>query len=262
MKSTNPAFYSLSPALVLFLTGFVYSIGLCADDSKNPASATPATSPATQPHYTYLKRSAPDGIGKVYLGREIAQVMGHTGADWLDRPEREQEEAPRKAIEMMQLKPTDVVADIGAGSGYFSFLMAERVPRGKVIAQDIQQEMLDLVTKRAREKGVKNVETVLGTVTDPKLPDNSIDVVLFVDSYHEFDHPFEMMTAIVKALKPGGRIVQLEYIAEREDVPIKPHHKMTEAQAKKEMEAVGLKFVENRKGLPRQHMLIFEKPAK
>jgi ubiquinone/menaquinone biosynthesis C-methylase UbiE len=221
----------------------------------------PASAPATQPHYVYAKRRSADGIGKIYMGREIAQVMGHTGADWLDRPEREKEEAPRKAIEMMQLKPTDVVADIGAGSGYFSFLMAERVPKGKVFAQDIQQEMLDLILQRAKEKGVKNVEPILGTVTDPKLPDNSVDVVLFVDSYHEFDHPFEMMTAIVKALKPGGRVVQLEYRGEDPEVPIKPHHKMTEAQARKEMEAVGLKFVENRKGLPRQHMLIFEKPA-
>jgi ubiquinone/menaquinone biosynthesis C-methylase UbiE len=188
--------------------------------------------------------------------------MGHAAADWLDRPEREEEEAPKKAIEMMKLKATDVVADIGAGSGYFSFLMAAKVPQGKVIAEDIQQEMLDLVTKRAKEKGIKNVETILGTIEDPTLPENGVDVVLFVDAYHEFDHPFEMMTAIVKALKPGGHVVQLEYRGEDPNVPIKPHHKMTEAQARKEMEAVGLKFVENRAGLPRQHMLIFEKPAR
>lgn len=225
------------------------------------AAAAPDSRPATQPIYTYLKRSARDGIGKVYMGREIAQVMGHAGVSWLDRPEREKEEAPRKAVEMMKLKPTDVVADIGAGSGYFSFLMAEHLPKGKVLAEDIQQEMLDIVTQRAKEKGVKNVEPLLGTVTDPKLPENGVDVVLFVDSYHEFDHPYEMMSAIVKALKPGGHIVQLEYCGEDPAIPILPHHKMTEAQARKEMEAVGLKFVENRKGLPRQHMLIFEKPA-
>jgi ubiquinone/menaquinone biosynthesis C-methylase UbiE len=226
-------------------------------NAEEPKTTAPASAPSTR--YT-SKRAAADGIGKVYMGREIAQVMGHAAADWLDRPEREEEEAPKKAIEMMKLKATDVVADIGAGCGYFSLLMAAKLPQGKVLAEDIQQEMLDLITKRAKEKGVKNIETILGTIEDPKLPENGVDVVLFVDAYHEFDHPFEMMTAIVKALKPGGHVVQLEYRGEDPEVPIKPHHKMTEAQARKEMEAVGLKFVENRPGLPRQHMLIFEKP--
>ncbi|HEX8916633.1 MAG TPA: methyltransferase domain-containing protein [Humisphaera sp.] len=224
-----------------------------------PASA-PSAAPASQPAYTYLKRRSPDGIGKVYMGREIAQVMGHLGAGWLERPEREREEQPRRAIEMMALRPTDVVADIGAGSGYFSFRIAALVPRGKVLAVDIQQEMLDLVAKRAKEAGVANVEPVLGTITDPKLPDAGVDVVLMVDAYHEFDHPQEMMTAIVKALKPGGRVVQIEYRGEDPDVPIKRLHKMTEAQAKLEMAAVGLEFVENKPGLPQQHLLVFRKP--
>lgn len=261
--------------ILLLLAGFAYvptttvaadapaSLPIPYRAATQPAATPPVASPATSAAEGYYtsKRPAADGIGKVYMGREIAQVMGHSGADWLDRPEREKEEAPRKAIEMMQLRPTDVVADIGAGSGYFSFLMAEQLPKGKVLAVDIQQEMLDLIAQRAKEKKISNVEPLLGTISDPKLPDNGVDVVLFVDSYHEFDHPREMMTAIVKALKPGGRVVQLEYRGEDPNVPIKPHHKMTEAQARKEMEAVGLKFVENRKGLPRQHMLIFEKPA-
>ena len=226
-------------------------------EAQRPAAT--AAPPSTRPAYTY-KRPAPDGIGKVYMGREIAHVMGHLGAGWLERPEREREERPRRVIEMMKLKPTDVVADIGAGSGYFSFRIAPQVPRGKVLAVDIQPEMLELVRKKSGELGVRNVEPVLGTVEDPKLPAGGVDVVLMVDAYHEFDHPLEMMTAIVRALKPGGRVVQVEYRAEDPDVQIKPHHKMTEAQARLEMEAVGLRFVENVPGLPQQHMLVFEKP--
>lgn len=229
-----------------------------AGPATRPADG-PATAPATRPVYTFRKPTR-DGIGKIYMGREIAQVMGHQAAGWLERPEREREERPRKAIEMMKLRPTDVVADIGAGSGYFSFRIAEKVPQGKVLAVDIQKEMVDLLRERAADAGVKNVEPVLGEIADPKLPENGVDVVLFVDAYHEFDHPYEMMTEIVKALKPGGRVVQIEYRAEDPRVFIKPLHKMSEAQARREMEAVGLKFVENIPGLPQQHMLVFEKP--
>lgn len=229
--------------------------------AADPA-ATPerSTRPATRPVYRYRQPSR-DGIGKVYLGREIAQVMGHLGADWLERPAREQEERPRQAIELMRLRPTDVVADIGAGSGYFSFRLADRVPQGRVLAVDIQQEMLDLIGKKAADSGVKNVVPVLGRTDDPRLPDAAVDVVLMVDAYHEFDQPFEMMTAIARALKPGGRVVQIEYRAEDPAVAIKPLHKMTEAQARLEAEAVGLRFIENVAGLPQQHLLVFEKPA-
>lgn len=248
------------PALLLAGVASVAWLGGRAPAQDASAKRPPTTAPAaSQPTYV-LQPPTRDGIGKIYLGREIAQVMGHQGADWLERPEREREEAPRRALDLMRLKPTDVVADIGAGSGYFSFLIARRVPQGKVLAVDIQQEMLDLIVKRAKEGAVANVEPILGTVSDPKLPPESVDVVLFVDSYHEFDHPYEMMTAIVKGLKPGGRVVQVEYRGEDPAVPIKPLHKMTEAQARKEMEAVGLRFVENRPGLPRQHLLVFEKP--
>lgn len=233
-----------------------------AAPADSPMSApAAATAPATRPTYT-SKPPSFDGIGKVYMGREIAQVMGHLGADWLDRPEREREEAPRRAIDLMDLRPTDVVADIGAGSGYFTFRIAERVPQGKVLAVDIQPEMLDLIAKGSKDKKLKNVEPVLGTIQDPKLPEVGVDVVLMVDAYHEFDHPHEMMTAIVRALRPGGRVVQVEYRAEDPNVPIKPSHKMTEAQARLEMEAVGLTFVANRPGLPRQHFLVFKKPAR
>jgi ubiquinone/menaquinone biosynthesis C-methylase UbiE len=224
-------------------------------------SAVLAQSPSTQPSapvYTTTRPSA-DGIGKVYMGREIAQVMGHLGAGWLERPDREREEQPTKAVELMQLKPTDVVADIGAGTGYFSFRMAAKVPRGKVLAVDIQPEMLDLMRDAARKNGITNVEPVLGTDEDPKLPEGGVDVALMVDAYHEFDHPREMMLAIVKSLRPGGRVVDIEYRGEDPDVPIKPHHKMTEAQAIKEMAAVGLTHVKTYEDLPQQHLMVFQK---
>ena len=206
--------------------------------------------------------ASPDGIGKYYMGREIAQVMGHQGADWLERPEREAEEQPQKLVQMMDLKATDVVADIGAGTGYFSLRMAAKVPQGKVLAVDIQPEMLDLLKRAAKQRNVTNVEPVLGAIDDPRLPAGGVDVALLVDAYHEFDHPREMMQGIVRGLKPGGRVVQVEYRGEDPDVPIKPLHKMTEAQAKKEMAAVGLEFAKTHGDLPRQHVMIFrKKPA-
>lgn len=217
-----------------------------------------ADPPASQPIYT-TTRPSQDGIGKVYMGREIAFVMGHQGIHWLERPTRELEEQPRKAIEMMELKPTDVVADIGAGSGYFSFRMASKVPQGKVLAVDIQKEMTDAVDKTAKEKNVTNVETILSTVTDPKLPEGKVDVALMVDAYHEFDHPREMMDGIAKGLKPGGRVILVEYRAEDPNVMILPHHKMTIDQAKREMAAVGLTFVESKEDLPQQHFMVFKK---
>ncbi len=216
--------------------------------------------PATRGVYTATRPSY-DGIGKVYMGREIAQVMSHGGADWLDRPGRENEEAPATAIDMMQLKPTDVVADIGAGTGYFSFRIARKVPQGKVLAEDIDEQMIRDIRSAMAANKVANVEPVLGTTTDPHLPVAKVDVVLMVDAYHEFDHPREMMEAIVRALKPGGRVIDLEYRAEDENVLIKPHHKMTEAQAVKEMAAVGLVHLKTLHDLPQQHFLIFQKPA-
>jgi ubiquinone/menaquinone biosynthesis C-methylase UbiE len=186
--------------------------------------------------------------------------MGHQGADWLERPEREAEEQPQKLVEMMALRPADVVADIGAGTGYFSFRMAAKVPKGKVLAVDIQPEMLDLLKRAAKARGVTNVEPLLGTIDDPHLPPAGVDVALLVDAYHEFDHPREMMQGIVRGLKPGGRVVLVEYRGEDPEVPIKPLHKMSEAQAKKELAAVGLEHVKTLEDLPRQHVLIFRKP--
>lgn len=201
-----------------------------------------------------------DGTGKVYMGREIAQVMGHLGAAWLERPERVLKELPDQVVEGMELAEDATVADIGAGTGYFSFRVAARVPKGRVYAVDIQPEMLAKIARRIDASGASNVLPVRGDATDPNLPEKSIDAVLMVDAYHEFSHPKEMMTAVMRALRPGGRVFLVEYRGEDPSVPIKPLHKMTEAQTRREMEAVGLRWVMTRNFLPSQHFLIFEKP--
>lgn len=219
----------------------------------------PSTAPATQPYE--FRAGSRDGIGKWYMGREIAHVMGHEGSDWLERPQREEEEQPTVLLKNMDLAKDAVVADIGAGTGYFSFRIAKMVPQGKVLSVDIQQEMLDIITDESKKQDIHNVEPVLGKIDDPKLPENMVDAVLMVDAYHEFDHPREMMDGIVKGLKPGGRVFLIEYRGEDPSVPIKPLHKMTEAQAIKEMRAEGLSHVKTLDVLPRQHIMIFEKPT-
>jgi ubiquinone/menaquinone biosynthesis C-methylase UbiE len=202
----------------------------------------------------------PDGIGKIYFGREIAHVMGHQAADWLERPEREQEERPDLLIEALEIQPGDMVADIGAGTGYFSWRLARRLGEtGKVYAVDIQPEMLARLERQMDKLGVKNVEPVLGKITDPQLPPASVDWVIMVDVYHEFSHPYEMVEAICHALKPGGRIVFVEYRGEDPEVPIKPLHKMTAAQIKKEMEIHPLTWEKTIPILPRQHIILFQK---
>ncbi len=202
-----------------------------------------------------------EGIGKAYMGREIAYVMGYEGAAWLEREARAKEEGTEALLPLLNLKPTDAVADIGAGTGYFSFRLAPLVPQGKVYAEDIQKEMVDVINGRKAKGEGKNVVAVLGGITDPKLPPGSIDLVLMVDVYHEFSYPREMGQAIVRALKPGGRVALVEYRGEDPKVPIKELHKMTEAQARKEMAAVGLQWVStDSKSLPIQHLMIFAKP--
>ncbi len=227
------------------------------------ATATPTTTstPTTAPGYE-TKPASRDGIGKFYMGREIAHFMSHRGADWLERPEREAEEKPQLLVDQMELRPTDVVADIGAGTGYFTFRLAAEVPQGRVLAVDIQQEMLDLLIANAKQRGIANVEPVLGATADPKLPAGGVDAVLMVDAYHEFDHPREMMAAVVASLKPGGRVILVEYRGEDPAVQIKPLHKMTEAQAVVEMGAAGLDHVETKRVLPQQHLMIFRKPVR
>ena len=210
--------------------------------------------------YTYQTPSR-DGTGKVYLGREISHVMGHRGAAWLERAERVELERPDEVVDSLGLAPDDVVADIGAGTGYFTFRIAECVPEGGVYAVDIQPEMLAIIEERAAQQGFDNVEGVPGTVSDPNLPEESVDVALIVDAYHEFSHPREMMAGLVRALRPGGRVVLIEYRGEDPSIPIKELHKMTEAQVRLELEAVGLVWRRTGRFLPRQHFLVFEKPA-
>ena len=212
------------------------------------------TSPAKV--YSFRKASR-DGTGKIYQGREIAQVMGHLGASWLERPEREREERTDLLLKALNLKPTDVVADIGAGTGFFTFLMAPELPKGKVLAVDIQPEMIAYLNEGKTSHKAANVEPVLGTESDPKLPANSIDLAILIDAYHEFSYPREMMGHIVSALKPGGRIVLVEYRAEDPNVPIKELHKLSVAQATKEMQVAGLKLLKNDDRLPQQHIMFF-----
>ena len=218
--------------------------------------AEPAT-PSTNRYETRAIHD-PNGIGKFFMGREIAHVMGHQAADWLERPEREQEERTSLLIEALKLRPGEMVADIGAGTGYLTRRMTKRIsPGGKVYAVDIQAEMLVLLTNKLSGEGISNVVPVLGTITDPKLPPKSIDTIIMVDVYHEFDHPFEMTEAMCRALKPGGRMVFVEFRGEDENVPIKRVHKMTEAQVKKEMAPHPLVWKETIGVLPWQHIIVF-----
>lgn len=235
---------------------FVILCGL----TLNPAVSKSASTVTSDAVYRERVVHSPDGIGKFYMGREIAQVMGHQGAGWLERPSREAEEKPYSAVNALNLKPTDVVADMGAGTGYLSFLISPLVPEGKVLAVDIQPEMLDIIDFLKKERNITNIEPVLGGVRNPNLPKSSVNLALMVDAYHEFAYPREMMLGIVKALKPGGRVVLIEYRSENPFIFIKALHKMTQKQVRKEMSAVGLVWLETKDFLPQQHFFVFEKP--
>lgn len=221
-----------------------------------------AAAERAEPPEAYYEHRTPtrDGIGKWYMGREIAQVMGHLGAGWLERPQRQRQERTDLLIERLPIRADSTVADIGAGTGYFTFPVAVRAPQGRVYAVDIQPEMLAYIAQRIDDTGVSNVEPVLGTVQNPGLPLASVDLAFIVDAYHEFYHPREMGEALRAALKPGGKLVLVEYRADDPRVPIKPLHTMHEAQVRREMAAIGLDWVETQDYLPQQHVLVFEKP--
>jgi ubiquinone/menaquinone biosynthesis C-methylase UbiE len=206
--------------------------------------------------YTY-KKGDPNGTGKWYMGRQIAHVMGFQGIDWLERSNREEEENTSTLINNMKIKFTDVIADIGAGSGHHVFKMALINKQGLVYAVDIQDEMLSAIKDRINENEIENIRPVKGNAKSVNLPSNSIDKVLLVDVYHEFEFPAEMLASIKKALKPTGKIYLVEYRGEDDWVPIKKVHKMTEAQCIREMEAAGLKLADNISNLPWQHCMIF-----
>jgi SAM-dependent methyltransferase len=223
---------------------------------------TPLTGAAEQAADGPYRYGVPsrDGIGKFYMGREISHVMGHLGAGWLERPSRQQEERTDLLVRNLPLAEDDVVADVGAGTGYFSFRIAPAVPGGEVLAVDIQPEMLAIIEERGREEGVDNVRGVRGSITDPNLPEAAVDLALIVDAYHEFSHPREMAAGLLRALRPGGLLVLVEYRAEDPSVPIKRLHKMSETQARRELEASGFEFVRNEDFLPQQHFLVFRRP--
>ena len=221
--------------------------------------ASDLTHAAERYHIGYKTRN---GIGKYYLGREIAHYMSHLGAPWLERGNREEEERPDLLYRALEVKRGSTVADIGCGSGYHTRRLAKAVgDDGLVYGVDIQKEMLVILHRNMKANGITNYQAILNTTTDSKLPKGKVDLALFVDVYHEFDHPYEMMKSICDSLAPGGRIVLVEYRMEDPNVPIKLLHKMTEAQVKKEMaEQKSVRYVKTVKTLPWQHVIIYEKP--
>jgi len=232
--------------LLIFCTCFLTSFGLFGQQHFKEVK------------YTFKKGDF-NGIGKWYMGREIAYVMGYQGIKWLERSEREKEEDVSSLIQNMHIESDDVIADIGAGSGYHTFKMAQLARNGLVYAVDIQPEMLSAIASKKKSSAISNIETILGSEKSINLPKHSIDKVLMVDVYHEFNYPVEMITSIKNALKPNGLLFLIEYRGEDSNVPIKKIHKMTEKQSVLEMKAAGFTLKENINNLPWQHCMVFEK---
>lgn len=238
---------------VSFLCLALLSITSCKGQTTSTQDSTPETV-----LYTY-KSGDPNGMGKWYMGRQIAHVMGFQGINWLERSEREEEENTTALLKNMDIQPDDVIADIGAGSGYHVFKMASLAQKGTIYAVDIQDEMVQTIIDRKNAGNISQVEPILGSSKDVRLPENSVDKILMVDVYHEFDFPVEMVASMRIALKRDGKIYLIEYRGEDDTVPIKKVHKMTEAQAIKEMEAAGFTLEKNIANLPWQHCMVFRK---
>jgi len=211
-----------------------------------------------QDRYT-VKQGDPNGINKWYMGRQIAQVMSHYGIDWLERPERQYEENTALLLKNLDLKPGMNFADIGAGSGYYSNLISKRIGSGKVFAVDVEPEMIIYLNDRIKKEKLSNIVTVLGSETSVSLPALSMDIMLLVDVYHEFSFPYEMGLSMFKSLKPNGKLVLVEFRSEDKSVPIKKIHKMSEAQAVKELQMAGFHLEKNIDNLPWQHCMVFAK---
>jgi ubiquinone/menaquinone biosynthesis C-methylase UbiE len=216
------------------------------------------TQTKTDAIYTY-KTPDRDGTGKVYMGREISQVMNFMGMSWLERSTRPQEENTELAIKNLPIDKKSVVADIGAGSGYYTFRIAKKVPEGKVYAVEIQDPAIKYLEDRSKELGFDNVVTIKGTEKSPMLPENSIDLAIMVDVYHELEYPHEVLQNIKKSLKPDGKLLLIEYRGEDPKVAIKRHHKMTVEQVTKELSANGFTLIQNGQFMKIQHFLVFEK---
>lgn len=261
------AITTLSISLALFASDLIdpsIAIARAQDDAgsttKPKPDAKPKDKPApkTKPGRKSVRRDPPG----FYMGRPIAPVMTFEGAEWLFRPEREQEEQPDKMLDALKIKPGDTVADVGAGAGYTSLRLSERVgPKGRVLATDLQPQMLQMLVANAKAAGVTNIKPIRCTTTDPKLPAGEVDLILMVDVYHECSQPRTTLQGLRRALKPGGRLVLVEFRAEDPEVPIKPEHKMTLEQVRLEIEPEGFTFKESLEFLPWQHIIFFEKPA-
>jgi SAM-dependent methyltransferase len=234
------------------------TLGLVLGTFASPLRPAIAENSVAMPLYRE-GRGSPDGIGKFYQGREIAAVMGFEGTPWLERPSRANEERPDLLVEELHLKPGMTVADIGAGSGYLSRRIAPIVEPGRVFAVDVQPQMVALLRELSRKPEFKNLVPIQGENDDVKLPPASIDLAVFVDVYHELAYPYEVMRSLIRALKPGGRVVLVEYRAEDPAVPIKALHKMSEAQIAREMAVLPLTWERTSERLPIQHIVVFRK---
>jgi ubiquinone/menaquinone biosynthesis C-methylase UbiE len=254
MSRTRPGRIVVGLLASILIMG-VEGVSLAQDVPTKKAEPPQKSQPAAKPK----ARREPPGT---YMGRRIADVMSFEGADWLFRDSREAEEQPERMLDALKIEPGQTVADIGAGAGYTSLRLSRRVgPTGTVLATDVQTQMLAMLTDNARTAGVKNIKAIRSTQTDTKLPDAKVDLALMVDVYHEASNPEALLQGLKKALKPGGRLVLVEFRGEDPEVPIKPEHKMTLTQVKREVEPQGFRFKESLEFLPWQHVIIFEKPT-
>jgi ubiquinone/menaquinone biosynthesis C-methylase UbiE len=247
---------------VAALSTLVFCLIAVAPSAPAAAQDRPSDSKSAEktPAKTKAKSRRSRGGAATYMGRPIAPVMGFEGAEWLFRDTREQEEQPDKMLDALEIQPGHVVADVGAGAGYISLRLARRVgPSGKVLATDLQPQMLQMLTANARAAGIKNIQPIRCTPSDQKLPESAVDLAIMVDVYHECSEPEATLQGLWKALKPAGRLVLVEFRAEDPDVPIKPEHKMTLAQVRREIEPQGFVFKQSLEFLPWQHLIIFEK---
>ena len=261
-----------SRVLALFIVGLAGTAGaLPAKAQQADAPARSGADPGAKdvPERSRAKTSRPAAKARArrdrpgfYMGRQIADVMSWQGADWLFRQTRIEEEQPEIMLDSLKIPPGATVADVGAGAGYHSIRLAKRVgPAGTVLATDVQPEMIQMLKQNAQTAGANNIRPLLCTQQDTRLPDGKVDLILMVDVYHECVDPETTLKGLLKALRPGGSLVLVEFRGEDPEVPIKPEHKMTIKQARREVEPQGFRFKDSLEFLPWQHVLIFEKPA-